>query len=160
MAVRWMESSADDGRTKSVHGYDAVDEFNAELEQVFGAAPASFNLPGEISHKESKTSATPAHVPLMQEPGQVNVTRSYTQPRDIPWTVDVCASLLRRIDALENSGLVEGPTANNLRWKAVRQDEKILILNRAYSAQDDLMFVATAEYSLLSAMVLVLFIVK
>lgn len=87
----------------------------------------------EISHKESKTSATPAHVPLMQEPGQVNQTRSYTQPRDMwtsccsfvdmilsssrPWTVDVCASLLRRIDALENSGLVEGPTVSfTVRW--------------------------------------------
>ena len=46
MAVRWMKSSADDGRARNVHGYDAVDEFNAELEQVFGAAPASFNLPG------------------------------------------------------------------------------------------------------------------
>ena len=29
-----------------------------------------------------------------------------------PWAVDVCASLLRRIDALENSGLVEGPTVS------------------------------------------------
>ena len=37
----------------------------------------------EISHKESKTAATSAHVPLMQEPGQVHAIRSNTQPRDM-----------------------------------------------------------------------------
>eukprot|EP00960_Hanusia_phi_P067210 766573-Hanusia_phi.AAC.4 len=82
MGVRMFEWSTEGGRRTNMHGHDAVDEFNAELEQVFGAAPASFNLPGEIAHKEKTISPNSDRAPSGPMQEYADFRHSSTPPRD------------------------------------------------------------------------------